>query len=169
MIESKPNSLIKAARIISAFGIRGFVRVFLFSDNVNFYCFLDDNFNEPGSDCKIIRYIGKNKAIVSIDGVCDRRLAESLKKKFLYVKKDELEPSKEGEFYVCDLIGKQIKVIGVDSIKCVITNVFNFGAGDLLEISSNRKSFLVPFTKENFPDSNDEIYITNDAWNWYKD
>jgi ribosomal 30S subunit maturation factor RimM len=50
----------------------------------------------------------------------------------------------------------------------MITNVENFGAGDLIEISHKDDKFLVPFTRENFPDSGEEIFMTLEAFNGFK-
>lgn len=140
----------------------------LFSDNVR-QCYLLEK-NEI-VNCKIVRYFKGKSAIFMIDGVIDRTSAESLRGKFLYIKKSELPEVNQNEFYVCDLIGKQIKIRENDSICGVISGSFNFGAGDLLEISADNLKFLVPFTEENFPTQGcdtDFILITEDAWNWYK-
>ena len=162
------NSRIQVARITGAFGTRGTVRAILFSDNLKSYPAL---FRESGDPvgCKIIKYIEKNKAVLSLDGVSDRTSAESLKGEFLYASKGNSQALQNNEFYVCDLIGKQVKIIGNDLINCHIINILNFGAGDLIEISYENISFLVPFTEENFPNSQSEICMTSDAWNWYKD
>jgi ribosomal 30S subunit maturation factor RimM len=54
-------------------------------------------------------------------------------------------------------------------ISCSVVNVLNFGASDLLELSYDDQTFLVPFTHENFPDTDLSEYImmTPDAFDGY--
>jgi 16S rRNA processing protein RimM len=153
-------------RISGAFGVRGLVRVFLFSDNVKSYsCIYDENGKE--FEFKIIRYIKGNNVVLSIDGITTRSSAELLRGSFLYANKDDLDVASEDEFYVCDLIGMQIKVVD-NCEECTVLNVYNFGAGDILELSHNDGIFMVPFTKQHFPANNGSICITSDAFCTYK-
>ena len=151
------------------------MRAALLSDNLKSY---PNIFLESGDriECKIVKFVEKNRVVLSLDGISDRTSAEALKGQFLYVQKSDFSTLAEDEFYVCDLIGKRVRVIGNEHIECSITNVFNFGAGDLIEISHEDTTFLVPFTEENFPNSEsefecdpeNEICMTRNAWNWYK-
>ncbi|MDR1561435.1 MAG: hypothetical protein LBS23_03730, partial [Holosporaceae bacterium] len=59
---------------------------------------------------------------------------------------------------------QRVHVLGTN-IECDIVGIYNFGAGDLLEISYNANTFLIPFTKENFPNSDDKIAIARKAFN----
>lgn len=120
--------------------------------------------------CKIVRYLKRRSAIFSIEGIADRSQAEKLKGLFLYIKRSELPETDTNEFYVCDLVGKRVEVAGNGSATGIVSDVFNFGAGDLLEISTENAKFLVPFTEENFPTGEAKdasILMSGDAWNWY--
>jgi 16S rRNA processing protein RimM len=111
--------------------------------------------------------MGKSKAIISMDGITDRTAAESLKNEYFYVQRCDLPSIAENEFYICDLVGKDVIVEDSD-IKCKIVGAQNFGAGDLLEISHDGGSFFVPFAQENFPNSKGEILITRKAFEGFK-
>lgn len=170
------EAVVDVLRVTGAFGIRGQVRARLFSDNIKSYKKIYDNSGNVFG-FRVIRYVGGNSVIVSLDGIDDRDKALQLKGTTFHILRSDLEKTAENEYYVCDLVGKTVKIIENENIKCKITNVFNFGAGDLIEISYNSGTFLVPFTKDNFPenklkhetDSDDEILMTLNAFTGYKD
>lgn len=168
----KTRVVVDVLRVVGAFGVRGQVRARLLSDNIKSYKKMYDKTGNAFG-FRVVRYVGGNNVIVSLDGVDDREEALRLKGMTFHVLRNDLEKTAENEYYVCDLVGKSVKVVENENIECKITNVFNFGAGDLIEISYNDGNFLVPFTKENFPDNNekfdDEILMTLNAFTCYKD
>jgi 16S rRNA processing protein RimM len=88
---------------------------------------------------------GKGVVTAKIDGVEDRNQAEALKGTKLYIERGALPEAEEDEFYIADLIGlaaetPEGKPLGT------IKAVFNFGAGDVVEVSSEAGDILVPFT-----------------------
>jgi 16S rRNA processing protein RimM len=143
--------LIEILRITGAFGIKGALRAFSFSENLSRYQQIYDK-NGNAFSFRILRYLVGGKIVISIDGINDRDKAESLKNEIFFLKKSDLPSVEKDEVYVCDLIGKEVYVIGSD-IKCHVSNVENYGAGDLIEISCGDEKFLVPFTHDNFPEN----------------
>jgi 16S rRNA processing protein RimM len=152
--------------VVGAFGTRGALRVVSFSEKLSNYKKL---YSKDSSEFlfKVVKFIGKTKLVISLENITDRNSAELLKNKEFYVKKSDLPKIEKNEFYLCDLVGKKLQVLGTN-IECKVTNVHNFGAGDLLEISHENDVFLAPFTKENFPDSSNEILMTSKAFEWFK-
>lgn len=100
-----------------------------------------------------LRVCKRDSSIVFLDEIKDRTSADVFRGQFFYVNRNDLKPVEQNQFYVCDLVGKIVKVEDSD-ICCKIVSFQNYGAGDLVELSFNEKTFLVPFTKQNFPDSN---------------
>lgn len=86
--------------------------------------------------------------LANIVGVTDRTAAERLRGTELWLPRDRLPETKEGEHYYADLIGKTvINSEGKDMGK--VAAVHNFGAGDLLDIQPQAgKSFYLPFAGE---------------------
>jgi 16S rRNA processing protein RimM len=158
--------MLEILRVIGAYGTRGATRVFSLSKNIAQYKKIRDK-NGGEFSFRIMRFLGDNKLAAFIGDSNDRNAAEALKGEVFYVEKSDLPPIAENEVYVCDLIGKEARVVDSD-IKCEITGAENYGAGDLIEISCEGDKFLVPFTKENFPDSAAEILITAEAFNGFK-
>lgn len=161
------SDFIKILRVIGAFGIKGAVRVFLFTDQLKIYSKVFDK-NGNCFSLNIKKLEPGNKAIIFLDGVSDRNIAESLKGAFFYIKRDQLPQIEDNEFYLYDLIGEKIYVENMEAV-CKIKSVQNYGAGDLIELTYEKMSFLVPFTQENFPDMGttnkpEKIYISEEAF-----
>ncbi|MDR3186856.1 MAG: ribosome maturation factor RimM [Holosporaceae bacterium] len=161
-----PNKLIAVLRIIGAFGIGGGLRASLLSDSLASYREVYDKGGRKFS-LRIQRFVEKSRAIIFLDGITDRTAAESLKSEYFYVRRCDLPPTANGEFYLCDLVGKEVAVAG-SALKCKILSAQNFGAGDLLEVSCGEGSFFVPFTKENFPDTDGEMLMTLEAFEGFR-
>ncbi len=155
--------MIEIFRVAAAFGIKGAVRVFLYTDNINHYKKIYDC---DGNEFlfKLLNQKG-DTAVIKLDSVDDRNDAEKLKGASFFIKKEDLPKLDKNQFFICDLIGQKIVVIGED-VDLKIIDVKNFGAGDLIEISEagSKNSFFIPFTKENFPETDGPIVITTETY-----
>jgi len=160
------SDFVEILRVTGAFGIRGAVRAVFFTQNLTRYKLLY-NKNGEAFSFRILKFCGKNRAVISLENMEDRDAAESLRHELFYVKRSDLPPIEKNEVYLCDIINQSVKVIG-SGVECKIVNVANFGAGDLVELSYEDSTFFVPFTVENFPDSCDQIFITSKAFNEFK-
>ena len=122
--------------IQSAHGIRGEVMIKSFTafpEDIAAYGPLEDEGGARSFEIEV-RSVTPKGVIATIEGVADRTAAETLKGTSLYVSRDVLPPPEEDEYYHADLVGlaavdKQGQPIGR------IANVWNFGAGDILEIA----------------------------------
>lgn len=136
---------IALAAVAGAHGVKGEVRLKLFSDSVANLA-VHKRVHVGGSERRLlsVREAGKN-AVAQLEGVADRSAAEALRGSLIEVGRDSLPPLGEGEYYHADLIG----LAAVDrsgGSAGVVTAVENFGAGDLLEIETEAgKRSLIPF------------------------
>lgn len=147
------DKLILVGVISSAHGIRGDMVVKSFTkppENIVNLTIQD----EVGHVLKLeyIRSKRETEIICHIKGYETRGQAEALKKKPLYCKRSELPEKAEDEFYFEDLKGLIVKN-ELDQEIGVITNVVNYGAGDIIEIKFTdiKETELFPFNKEFFP------------------
>lgn len=87
-----------------------------------------------------------------IDGVRNKDQADALKGIGLYAERSALPSLPDDEFYHSDLIGLDVFDTGGEPVGKVI-NVFDHGAGDMLEISgpATKGSVLMPFTRATTP------------------
>ena len=123
--------------MIGAHGIKGEVRVKTFTadpDALGAYGLLT---TDDGRRLQVgaLRAGKPGEAVVQFEGVADRKAAEALKGRQLFVPRDALPAPEEGEFYHADLIGLAVE----DSSGTALGRVralHNFGAGDVMEIET---------------------------------
>lgn len=91
----------------------------------------------------------KNVVVVRFRGINDRNAAEALNGLELFIERDNLPDDEldEDEFFYADLEG--LEALGRDGTSYgTVTGVFDFGAGDLLELKGpGRRPVLIPFTE----------------------
>ena len=136
---------IPLAAVAGAHGIKGEVRLKLFSDSSESLARHSKLYVGGGSRRLLaVREAGKF-AIARFEGIGDRTAAEGLRGSLVEIDRADLPPLEEGEYYHADLIGLPCVDREGRRVGSVVA-VENFGAGDLLEIEdeSGRRS-LIPF------------------------
>ena len=136
---------IALAAVAGAHGVKGELRLKLFSDSVESLSRHDKLF-VGGVQRRLlsIRDTGKN-AVARFEGFGDRSAAEALRGSLVEVDRSALPALDEGEYYHADLIGLTAVDRDGTSVGVVIA-VENYGAGDLLEIElEGGKTSLIPF------------------------
>ncbi|PTQ07502.1 16S rRNA processing protein RimM [Sphingomonas oleivorans] len=142
--EAEPavERLVTLAVIIGAHGVRGEVRLKLFTEDVS-GLEAHQSFNGGTLTLKSVRD-GSNGAIARFAEIADRTAAERLRGTELAVPRSALPPLAEGEYYHADLIGLRCVTDDGQEIGTAVA-VENFGAGDILEIEKpDAKRFMVP-------------------------
>jgi 16S rRNA processing protein RimM len=132
------------AAITGAHGLKGEVRLKLFSDDAEALKRYG-SFDAEGRTLTpiFVRQAGAG-AIARFKELADRTAAEALRGVALTVPREALPPLEEGEYYYADLIGLPVVTPEGDSVGTVLT-VENFGAGDVLDIEKpDGKSFMAP-------------------------
>ena len=121
--------------ITGAHGIKGWVRVKSFTADPEAIADYGPLSDESGARRFELELVGTQKGVllVRIKDVDDRNAAERLKGLRLYVRRADLPPPEEGEFYEADLIG--LAAMREDGTGFgTIRAVNDFGAGASLEI-----------------------------------
>jgi len=91
----------------------------------------------------------KEMVVIRFRGVNDRNQAEALNGVQLYVERDNLgdDDLDEDEFFYADLEGLEARDAEGNSYG-VVSAVFDFGAGDILELTQKgKRAQLIPFTE----------------------
>jgi 16S rRNA processing protein RimM len=151
-----PSHFIQVGKIGRPKGTKGLLRL---------HCYLNDDrditqfekfYLEDESIIKLkLVSFDKKGPIVFINDIDNRTNAEIFVNKNIYLKKEELQPTDDNEFYFHDLEGLDV-IDNKNEIVGKVISVVNFGAGDLLEIlflKSNKNEFF-RFTEQNFPSIN---------------
>ena len=131
-------------------GLRGEVRVKSFAEEPTAIGDYGHLHAEDGRTFEVLEVREmKNVVVVRFRGVNDRNTAEALNGLELYVERDNLpdDDLDEDEFFYADLEGLEALDAGGKSYGTV-TGVFDFGAGDLLELKGpGKRPVLIPFTE----------------------
>ncbi|KAA5603379.1 ribosome maturation factor RimM [Blastochloris sulfoviridis] len=143
------------ARIAGAYGVRGEVRLMVFTEDRGVL-----NSLGPFTDAAGLRAFALTALRAHGEGVvarfaeiASREDAEALRGTDLYIPRDRLPAIEEDEsYYHADLIGLAVRAPEGDTLGRVIA-VENFGAGDILDVAPSwgGASVMVPFTKAMVP------------------
>jgi 16S rRNA processing protein RimM len=135
---------IALAAIAGAHGVRGEVRLKLFSDSIDSLS-QHEKLYVGGIERRLLSIRDANNPVARFEGIGDRSTAEALRGSLIEVDRSALPPLEEGEYYHADLIGLDaVTREGAPAGKVVA--VENYGAGDLLEIeAADGKRSLIPF------------------------
>lgn len=136
---------IALAAVAGAHGVKGELKLKLFSDSINNLASHDLLY--VGGVARRLLFVrdGGKTAVARFEGISDRSSAEALRGSLIEVDRLALPPLADGEYYHADLIG----LVAVDregnSIGKVAA-VENYGAGDLLDIElQGGKRSLIAF------------------------
>ena len=136
---------IALAAVSGAHGVKGEVRLKLFSDSIESLS-RHTKLLVGNVERRLISVRDGGKAAVArFEGISDRSGAEALRGSLVEVARDALPPLEEGEYYYADLVGLCAEDGAGQAIGTVVA-VENYGAGDLLEIETAAgKRSLIPF------------------------
>jgi len=148
------NNSILIAKVSSVFGIKGQVKLIVYSNepkNIEKYQIFDQEQNPyqltiSNKNKTIIGYSSNNPiVIVSIDGVNSRNDAEKFRSKEFFVSRDEFEETNDDEFYFVDLLG--LEVVDNSNNKKIgkIINVLEGKTDTIIEIEFEKSKI-----KENY-------------------
>jgi 16S rRNA processing protein RimM len=136
---------IALAAVAGAQGVKGELRLKLFSDSVESLS-RHDRLYVGGVERRLlaVRDSGKT-AVARFEGVADRSAAEALRGSLVEIDRSALPPLEEDEYYHVDLIG--LEAVDRDGNRIgSVAAVENYGAGDLLEVElPDGKRSLIPF------------------------
>lgn len=154
------EKFILVGQIISAHGIRGAVKIQSFTDPIenilNYKLFFKEE-----NEIELIYSFSKGKMLIcNINNINDRNQAEQISKRKIYTKRKYLPKIEINEFYIADLIN--LPVLNNENKKIgTVTNIFNFGAGDLVELTYvNKETKIIKFNEDNFPEITEQNIIT---------
>lgn len=149
---------LRIGKIISLHGIKGEVKIFPTTDDLNrfndlkdFYILENDDANDDEFEkldtftSEGVKYI-KNTCILKISGY--NKIEESIKLigKNIYVSRDNATPLKNNEYYIVDLIGGKAYV--ADEYIGDVKDIMKSSSNGILVIDYNGKDLLVPMVTD---------------------
>ena len=86
--------------------------------------------------------------IVAFEGIVDRNEAERWRERYVLVPLSELEPIKEGEVYLHDLLGLSVVLDASREVIGDVMDVYELPQGIMLDVRRPKGSVLIPFRPE---------------------
>jgi len=149
------EELYQVGSITQTHGIKGEVKVFPLTDDINRFKNMKNLLLDGGKDGYISLEVEnvrpqKNLVILKFKGLDNINDIEKYKGKGLYVTKDNRVALKEDEYFIADLIGLDVYVdIDSNHLFGKVSDVFETGANDVYEISLlDGKTVLIPAIKD---------------------
>ena len=138
---------IHVGKISGVFGIKGWIKVFSFTDRKENILSYSPWLLKKGTDSKTVAVIdGKlqGKAIVAqLDGINDRDEAASLMGWDIFITPDQLPKAEKDEYYWSDLIGLAVETnLGIQL--GVVESLLETGANDVVIVKGERER-VIPF------------------------
>ena len=141
------------ARIGAAHGVRGAVKLWTFTDDplaVQRYGPLTTKDGTRQFEIAGLRE-ARDHLVATFKGVATRNDAEKLNGIELYVPRETLPDTDDGEYYHADLVGLAA-VNAADEPLGRVVAIHNFGAGDIIEIAPLKgATMLLPFSNAVVP------------------
>ena len=135
---------IALAAVAGAHGIKGEVRLKLFSESIASLK-RHEKLYVGGSERRLVAIREGKAPVARFAGIDGRSAAEALRGQLVEVDRAALPPLGEDEYYHADLIGLPAASLDGKAVGTVVA-VENYGAGDLLEIEDAAgKRSLIPF------------------------
>jgi 16S rRNA processing protein RimM len=145
------EEFIPVGKISGAFGVKGWVKVYSFTEpraNILEYSPLFMSRQGEWIEIKVSGGHLQGKGLVmGIANVTDRDQVQPLIGAELAIKKDQLEPTEENEFYWADLIGLNVENLEGDLLGQV-DHLLETGANDVLVVKAKGKERLIPFVMD---------------------
>ena len=149
-MQNKLKNPVLMATIGAAQGLRGEVRAKTYTTEPTA---LGDYGNLHAADGRVFEILDiremKDMAVVRFKGVNDRNAAEALRGLDLFIERDNLPADllEDDEFFYADLEGLEAFDATGKSYG-IVSGIFDFGAGDLLELKAPAKRpLLIPFSE----------------------
>ena len=141
------------ARIGAAHGVRGAVKLWTFTEDPMAVLRYGPLATRDGARQFVVTHAreAKDHLVATLQGIATRDDAERLNGIELYIAREKLPATAEGEYYHADLIGlAAINAAGEPLGR--VTAIHNFGAGDIIEIAPlHGPAMLLPFTNAVVP------------------
>lgn len=140
-----PEKRVALAAVAGAHGVKGEVRLKLFSDSAASLARHETVYVGGAQRRLLFARDGGKTPVARFEGVADRSAAEALRGVLVEVDRSALPPLEDGEYYYSDLVGLACVDREGQSLGTVVA-VENFGAGDLLEVELPKgKRSLIPY------------------------
>jgi 16S rRNA processing protein RimM len=144
------EELIVVGKVSGVFGVRGWIKVFSFTEPRENILAYSSWILRKGNDSKEMQLLDGRRqgktVIANLESLNDRDAAADLNGWDILIRYEQLPKARKGEYYWTDLIGLQVKT--VDGVELgVIKQMLETGANDVVVVRGERER-LIPFLQQ---------------------
>jgi len=143
---------LEIGQIVNTFGIKGFVKVNPFVDDISRFddlkkVYIKRNKELKEMEVEEVKY-HKNMVLVKFKGIDRVEDAETFRNSYLEVDRENAIDLQEGEYFIVDLLGLNV-VTEENDILGKLEDIFNTGSNDIYVVKSDDgKQLLIPAISE---------------------
>ena len=143
---------LEIGQIVNTFGIKGFVKVNPFVDDISRFDELKKVYIRRNKALKEIQIeevkYHKNMVLIKFKGIDKVEDAEILRNSYLEVDRENAIELEEGEYFIADLIGMNVLTEENEELG-KLEDIFNTGSNDIYVVKNNEgKQILLPAISE---------------------
>lgn len=144
------DNTVDVGKISGVFGVKGWLKIFSYTSPKENILNYSPWLLKKGGEVKTVEVVDGNLqgggVIAQIKGVNDRNQAETLLGYEIFIRREQLPATSEGEYYWSDLIGLEVET--TDGVALgVVDSLLETGANDVLIVKGERER-AVPFIKD---------------------
>ena len=146
------QELLEIGQIVNAFGVKGFVKVVPFTDDIHRFDKLKNVYivtkrNKEEKEIEEVKY-HKNMVLIKFVGIDDMDEALKLKESYIKIERKDSIPLPKDTYFIVDLIG--LEVYTDDNKKLgILEDIFNTGSNDIYVVKDELgKQILLPAISE---------------------
>lgn len=149
MKEGQASAWVELGKVTGTYGVRGWVKIFSYTEHRQ--GILDYNpwhllHKGQTTTWEVIEGKAHGKGMIArLHGIEDRDQATELIGSVIRIRRDQLPPAREGEYYWSDLIGLQVTTTQGEDLGR-IDRMLETGAHDVMVIQGDRER-LIPFVQ----------------------
>ncbi len=146
------QEFLEIGQIVNTFGIKGFVKVNPFTDNINRFddlkkVYIKNKSQKYELEIEEVKY-HKNMVLIKFKGIDKVEDAESLRNSYILVNRKDEKDLDEGTYYIVDLLGLDVYT-DEDELLGKLEDIYNTGSNDIYVVKNELgKQILLPAIKD---------------------
>ena len=140
---------LEVGQIVNTFGIKGFVKIYPFVNDINRFddlkkIYVKTKNQENELEIEEVKY-QKNMVLIKFKGIETPEDANKLRNAYVLIDRKDAIPLEEGEFFIADLLGLRVFLDTGEKLG-VLDDIYNTGSSDIYVVKNELgKQFLLPY------------------------
>jgi len=140
---------LEVGQIVNTFGIKGFVKIYPFVNDINRFddlkkIYVKTKNQENELEIEEVKY-QKNMVLIKFKGIETPEDANKLRNAYVLIDRKDAIPLEEGEFFIADLLGLPVFLDTGEKLG-VLDDIYNTGSSDIYVVKNELgKQFLLPY------------------------